>query len=89
MKNKRKKRAHATLDGIIGRNIKAERLSRGMTRNEFAKIFGLTLSHVGLIERGERGPNRMLLMKMSQFFGRPIGSFFYEAADLPYHEEME
>ena len=43
------------IDYTIGRNIKMERNRRGISREEFAAMLDLSVAHLGLIERGERG----------------------------------
>ena len=43
------------LDREVGKRVKALREECGITRTELAKKLGLTLSHMGLIERGQRG----------------------------------
>ena len=69
------------LDRIIGQNIRAERELRKMTREELAEILDLTVSHMGLIERGERGATAVTLEKLSNIFDVPVDTFFSEADD--------
>ena len=66
---------------VLGENIRKAREYRDMTRDEIAEQMGLTISHIGLIERGERGVTTHNLVKLSQIFGTPIETFFY------YHEQ--
>jgi len=70
--NKEKRR----LDLIIGRNIHLERCKRNVTVEELGDALGLTISHVRLIEKGERGATATSLWKLSKFFKKPIDSFF-------------
>jgi len=52
------------LDKIVGSNIRKERELRKITREELAEILDLTISHLGLIERGERGATSVTLKKI-------------------------
>jgi len=81
MDREKAKRAKSELDRIIGRNIRTEREARNMSRDELAELVDLTTSHMGLIERGERGATGVTLMKLSRILGRPIDDFFYEAKE--------
>jgi transcriptional regulator with XRE-family HTH domain len=51
---------------------------RKMSREELAETLDLTVSHMGLIERGERGATPVTLEKLSQIFGIKIDDFFME-----------
>jgi transcriptional regulator with XRE-family HTH domain len=66
------------LDRIIGGNIRFERETRRISREELAEILDLTVSHMGLIERGERGATAVNLEKLSGIFGVRIDSLFTE-----------
>ena len=69
------------LDGIIGASIRRERVERKISREEIAAILGLTTSHLGLIERGERGATNVVLDKLRHIFKVPIDHFFTENPD--------
>jgi len=64
------------LDEIIGKNIRLERESRRLSRDELAEMMDLTSSHMGLIERGERGATAVTLSKLARAFGVPIDNLF-------------
>jgi len=64
------------LDEIIGKNIRLERDARKLSRDELAELMELTTSHMGLIERGERGATAVTLSKLSKTFDVPIDHFF-------------
>ena len=64
------------LDEIIGKNIRLERESRKLSRDELAEMMELTTSHMGLIERGERGATAVTLSKLSRAFDIPIDHLF-------------
>ena len=67
------------LDKTIGENIRNERKARSMSRDELAEALDLTVSHMGLIERGERGATALTLEKLSLTFDISIDSLFREA----------
>jgi len=73
-----KKRDKVRIDSIIGQNIRAEREMRRMSREELAEVMDLTVSHMGLIERGERGATAITLEKLVRAFGVPVDNFFAE-----------
>lgn len=64
------------VDLIIGKNIRNIRETRRLTRDEFAEMMGLTTSHIGLIERGERGATAVNLSKLSRLLDVPVNTFF-------------
>jgi len=64
------------LDEIIGKNIRLERELRRLSRDELAEMMDLTSSHMGLIERGERGATAVTLTKLSHAFGIPVDNLF-------------
>jgi len=64
------------IDKIIGRNIVIERKSRNLTRDELAEMMELTTSHMGLIERGERGATAVSLSKLSKILEIPVDHLF-------------
>lgn len=66
------------LDRTIGQNIRTERELRKMSREELAEILDLTVSHMGLIERGERGATAVTLEKLSRVFEVTIDDLFAE-----------
>lgn len=65
------------LDEIIGKNIRVEREARNFSRDELARLLEITPSHLGLIERGERGTTTVTLMMLSRAFGLPIDEIFH------------
>lgn len=52
----------------IGQNIKRERLERGLTKEQFARMLMLTSSHLGAIENGRRVISCENLCKLNQLF---------------------
>lgn len=61
---------------IIGENLKKERLAHDMKQDEVAKILGVTIPAIGLMERGERSVTSRNLGKLSYIFDVPIDSFY-------------
>jgi transcriptional regulator with XRE-family HTH domain len=66
------------LDRTIGQNIRTEREMRKMSREELAEALDLTVSHMGLIERGERGATAVTLEKLARVFSIQIDTLFAE-----------
>ena len=71
-----RKQVKNRLDKIIGKNIRVEREARKLTRDELAEMMDLTISHMGLIERGERGATAVTLSKVSKTFNIPVDNLF-------------
>ena len=78
MDRKRTRQDKTRIDKTIGMNIREEREARRITRDELAEVIDLTTSHLGLIERGERGATPVTLEKLVRAFGITIDSLFAE-----------
>ena len=65
------------IDVLIGRNIRLERQKHNIEREELAEMIQITPSHLGLIERGERGATAVTLTKLTNTLGVPIDTFFH------------
>ena len=61
---------------IIGANLKKERLAHDMKQEELAKILGVTIPAIGLMERGERSITSRNLGKFAHIFEVPIDTFY-------------
>ena len=81
MNKENAKKSERELNKIIGRNIIIKRTAKNMSRKDLAKRLGLSTIHLGLIEKGIRGTNDMILAKLRQIFDKPIDIFFYENFD--------
>jgi len=72
---------HLTIDGIIetgdeerllpltkdiGKHLKELRVSKGLTLVELGKLSGVSCSHIGRIERGERIPGSDVVGKLEE-----------------------
>jgi transcriptional regulator with XRE-family HTH domain len=56
-------------DKNLGKIIKQQRAMRGLTLQQLGEMSGVSSSHLGRIERGERFPSGRILQKIS----RPLG----------------
>jgi transcriptional regulator with XRE-family HTH domain len=83
------KQEKVELDEIIGRNIRSERKLRNLSREELAEMMNLTTSHIGLIERGERGATAVTLSRLARVLTTPIDSFFVMPHIKSVQEERE
>lgn len=75
-KSSQSKQEKINLDEVIGKNIRTERQARNLSRDELAEMLDLTTSHMGLIERGERGATAVTLSKLTKVLQMPIDNFF-------------
>lgn len=57
-----------TLRKEIGDRLRNMRKAYGYTREELSEYLELTIGHIGLIERGERGLTAEMLINISSFF---------------------
>lgn len=53
----------------LGRIIKRQRIAVSLTLRELATVSGVSVSHLGRIERGERSPSAHILQRIA----RPLG----------------
>lgn len=60
----------------MGRNIKAERLRKNITQEEFAELINMSLSYVSKLEQGLTSPTAIALFKMSNVLKIPMEEFF-------------
>ena len=61
---------------IIGRNIKAERLRKDITQEQFAELIDMSVSYVSKLEQGLTSPTALALYKMSCVLNVPMEEFF-------------
>lgn len=55
----------------FGQAIRDERQARALTRQEFAKAFGFSLTYLGQIEDGKRVPTRAVIVDVAEGLGLP------------------
>ena len=70
------------VDKIVGQNIRTTRKLMRLTRGELAELMDLTVSHIGLIERGHRGATTVTLSKLATIFNIHVDNFFQESSKL-------
>ena len=68
MKNARNK--------TLGINIKAERYRKELSQYDLAEKVGVSVSSIGLIERGLQTPSAFLLFDISRVLGIDINELF-------------
>lgn len=61
---------------LLGRNIKAERIRKDITQEQFAELIDMSLSHVSKIEQGITSPTAIAMYKMSKALKIPMEDFF-------------
>ena len=79
MERAQRRSAKTRIDKIIGNNIRSERILRDISREEMAGVIDLTVSHLGLIERGERGATPVTLQKLVKALDVSIDDLFTES----------
>jgi transcriptional regulator with XRE-family HTH domain len=60
----------------LGKIIKQRRISEPLTLKELATMAGISASHLGRIERGERFPSARILRKIAKPLGFEEGELF-------------
>jgi len=66
----------------LGRIIKQQRVMRELTLQKLAEMSGVSSSHLGRIERGERFPSARILRKIAKPLGLGEGNLFISAGYL-------
>ncbi|MEE3383525.1 MAG: helix-turn-helix transcriptional regulator [Prevotella sp.] len=56
----------------LGKIIKSKRESKGLTQMELAAKSGVDRNYVGMLERGERNPSYLSLLKIAKGLGIPV-----------------
>jgi len=77
------------LRAIVGKNIRTQRLARGLSIDELAKLLDLTPGYMGLIERGERGTNAFLLLQLSKIFEVSVDTLLNKEDESPFQADSE
>ena len=62
----------------LGMNIRDRRKGFGWTQRELAKKLGISPTHMGAIERGERNPSIGILLEMAQLFRTTLDSLIFD-----------
>ena len=58
---------------IVGTNVRALRIAKGLTQEQLAFEADLDLTYVGGIERGKRNPSLLVIARLSKALGIPPG----------------
>jgi transcriptional regulator with XRE-family HTH domain len=56
----------------LGKIIKSKRESKSLTQMELAAKSGVDRNYVGMLERGERNPSYLSLLKIAKGLGIPV-----------------
>ena len=73
MKTKPRK---SSTDSIIGQNLRAIRVSKGLTQKNLAEALGLTFQQVQKYEKGSNRISASTLLKVADYVDEPLSSFF-------------
>lgn len=57
---------------IVGNNVRALRLAKGMTQERLAFAAELDLTYIGGIERGRRNPSLLVMARIAEALGATI-----------------
>jgi transcriptional regulator with XRE-family HTH domain len=60
----------------FGKRLKAIRLDRKLTQEEFAELVGISVDFLSLIERGINSPGFAVLERMAGRLGLPVRELF-------------
>lgn len=66
----------------LGRRVKLERLSKGMTLKQVADASGMSPTHISEIERGRTSPTVGALLRIAHALGKSA-TYFVEEEELP------
>ena len=56
----------------LGNKIRLLRTSLGLTQTEFSTKVGVNKNYIGMLERGERNPSYLMLVKISNNLPIPL-----------------
>ena len=65
-----------SLQVAVGEQIRLQRLSRGLSLAELARVIDVSEQELETYERGEKRIPSSRLWDLAEFFGLPISSFF-------------
>ena len=57
---------------VVGKNIRALRVARGMTQERLAFAAELDLTYIGGIERGRRNPSLLVMVRIADALDAPL-----------------
>ena len=56
----------------LGKKVRLLRTSLGLTQNEFSTKVGVNKNYIGMLERGERNPSYLMLVRISNNLQIPL-----------------
>ncbi|MFT3945163.1 MAG: helix-turn-helix transcriptional regulator [Ancrocorticia sp.] len=60
------------LQKVVGRNLRAYRLEKGLSQEAFADFVGVHRTYMGGLERGERNLTLQSVEKLAEAIGVPV-----------------
>ena len=60
------------LQKVVGRNLRAYRMERGLSQEDFAEVVGVHRTYMGGLERGERNLTLQSLERIAEELGVPV-----------------
>lgn len=57
---------------LLGKRIREIRIQKEMTQSEIAERSGVASNYIAMLERGERNPTYLTLLKIAEGFGMNI-----------------
>ena len=60
------------LQKVVGRNLRAYRMERGLSQEDFAEVVGVHRTYMGGLERGERNLTLQSLERLAEELGIPV-----------------
>ena len=69
-------RAPDSIDVLVGRNIRIQRMARRVSQADLAAQLGITFQQVQKYEKGINRVGSSRLMRIANFFGLPIAALF-------------
>lgn len=57
------------LQKVVGRNLRAYRLERGLSQEDFAEVVGVHRTYMGGLERGERNLTLQTVERIAEVLG--------------------
>jgi len=57
------------LQRVVGRNLRAHRIARGLSQEQFADLLGVHRTYMGGVERGERNLTLRSVERLAQRLG--------------------
>lgn len=84
------KKNEKTIDNLIGGNIRANRLARGLTQSKLAELIGVTFQQVQKYEKGHNRVGGSRLVQIAGALNVPLIALFenVEVSQNPVHSDI-